>query len=270
MSPTPSLEISDTDIDTYAEDGIVCLRGLFDAEWVEHLRACVDSCIATPGPLAQNISRGGEGVFISDTFIHTHIAGFRRFIWESRAAEIMATVLRSTKVNLLFDQILVKEPGSTTRTMWHHDHTYWPVAGDQVATLWIALDPVLAANGSVEYIPGSHKWGQRFKAEAFIGDGRYTEDLPEVPDIDSMRDQFEFRQFEMAPGDCTIHHGLLVHGAPGNETAGRRRAYVTRWCGDDVTYNPRPNIQRMLRDPGIAPGGPLDCELFPVVWPRPA
>jgi len=70
----------------------------------------------------------------------------------------------------------------------------------------------------------------------------------------------------MAPGDCTIHHGLTVHGAPGNSSSrARRRAYITRWAGEDVTYNPRPNLQRMLRDPDIEAGQRLDCDLFPVV-----
>ena len=46
----------------------------------------------------------------------------------------------------------------------------------------------------------------------------------------------------------------------------RRRAYVIRWTGNDVTYNPRPNLMKILRDPGIAPGDPLDCDLFPVIW----
>lgn len=62
------------------------------------------------------------------------------------------------------------------------------------------------------------------------------------------------------------HDALALHGAPGNATADRqRRAYITRWTGDDARYHPRPNIQPMLRDPGIAAGGPLDRSLFPVV-----
>ena len=70
----------------------------------------------------------------------------------------------------------------------------------------------------------------------------------------------------MEPGDCTVHHGLTVHGAPGNaSTSRKRRAYVMRWAGDDATYHPRPNLQRKLHEPGIAPGGMLDCDLFPVV-----
>jgi hypothetical protein len=41
------------------------------------------------------------------------------------------------------------------------------------------------------------------------------------------------------------------------------------WAGEDVTYAPRIDTQRLLFDPGIQPGDPLDCELFPRVWTRP-
>jgi len=173
------------------------------------------------------------------------------------------------KVNLIFDQVLVKEPGSTTPTLWHQDAPYWPVAGDQIATLWLALDPVTAETGAVEYVKASHRWGQRFRAVSFSPQESYKEDLPPIPDIAAERDRYDLVSFEMAPGDCTLHHGLTVHGAPGNSSSNvRRRAYLTRWAGDDVTYNPRPNLQRMLRDPGIAPGAALDCDLFPRVWHR--
>ncbi|GIS90287.1 MAG: hypothetical protein CM1200mP20_03280 [Pseudomonadota bacterium] len=116
--------------------------------------------------------------------------------------------------------------------------------------------------GAVEYIKGSHRWGKRFSGVSFS-----PEELPGVARAlpGSMpTGAYRFACYEMEPGDCTIHHGLTVHGAPGNHSATkRRRAYITRWAGDDVTYNPRPNLQRMLRDPGIASGEPLDCELFP-------
>ena len=73
------------------------------------------------------------------------------------------------------------------------------------------------------------------------------------------------RALELAP---TVHQALAVHGAPGNRRSDRRRrAYIQRWCGDDVTWDPRPNIQPMLRDPGLKPGDPMQCELFPQAWP---
>jgi len=262
----PIRNISEDEIRTYQEDGIVCLRGFFDRETVEVLRCVVERDLIDSGPMANDATRGGTGRFFSDTFVWKHYAELRNFVFNSPAADIASALLKSDKVNILFDQFLVKEPGTSTPTLWHHDQTYWPVAGDQVCTLWLALDPATKKSGAVEYVCGSHRWGQRFKAVSFKDQDLYKEDLPPVPDIDATRNQHKLVQFELEPGDCTIHHGLTVHGAPGNSsTTQKRRAYVMRWAGQDATYYPRPNLQRMLHDPGIPDGGPLDCDLFPIV-----
>ena len=266
MNRTPLSDITEDQIRTFEEDGIVLLKGQFDMEWIERLRDLAEADLANPGPKAMELDESG-GRFFFDTFMWTFNDGFRTAVFDSPAAEITATMMRSAKTNIIFDQLLIKEPGTSERTIWHHDITYWPVDGHQVATLWLALDEVTPDSGAVEYIKGSHKWGQRYKAEAFAGDGRYKESLPEVPDIEARRDELDIAQFEMAPGDCTVHHGLMVHGAPGNELSDRRRrAYVTRWAGDDVVYYPRPNIQPMIWAPDAAEGGPLDSKLWPVVW----
>jgi len=264
----PPRPLSQDEIDCFRRDGIVCLRGLFDRDWVARLRELIEQDIAAPSGMVKDINApDSEGMFFGDTFVWQHVPGFDRFVFDSPAAPIAAGAMGAGRVNLIFDQVLVKEPGSTTPTLWHQDAPYWPVAGDQIATLWLALDPVDADNGAVEYVRGSHRWGQRFRAVSFSPHESYKEDLPAVPDIEAERERYDLASFEMEPGDCTLHHGLTVHGAPGNRSAGtRRRAYITRWAGDDVTYNPRPNLQRMLRDPGIPAGGRLDSELFPLVW----
>lgn len=260
--------ITEDEIQAFQRDGVACLRGLFDADWIEFLRECIEKDKAAPSGMVKNINADGStGDFFGDTFVCHHIDGFRRAVFDAPGAGIAGALMRSSKINLIFDQILVKEPATSTRTLWHHDATYWPVAGDQVATLWLALDRVGPETGAVEYIKGSHRWGQRFLAVSFDPSQRYEEELPPVPDVDADRGRYDIVQFELAPGDCTVHHGLTLHGAPGNASERqRRRAYVQRWAGDDVTYDPRPNLQRMLRDPGIAAGSALDCDLFPVAW----
>jgi len=262
--------ITAEEIAAYRDDGVVLLKGLFESHWVEHLRTAVAEDMAHPGPMWKDVNRGGKGYFFGDTFVWAHVPGFRRFLSESPVAELAATIMGAARTNLLFDQILAKSPRTSTPTIWHHDQPFWPVAGDQICTVWLALDPVGDENGAVEFVKGSHRWGQRFRAESFDANEPYGEDLPPVPDIEAMRDSLDFAQFEMEPGDCTVHHGLTVHWAPGNSTEHvDRRAYVTRWAGDDATYYPRPDIQKMLFDPRLTPGGRLDCELWPVLWPRP-
>jgi ectoine hydroxylase-related dioxygenase (phytanoyl-CoA dioxygenase family) len=268
MNPILSREISEEEIETYDRDGVVCLRGILDADWIAYLRDLLEVDKASPSGMVKNINaKDAAGQFFGDTFVWQHVEGFRRAVFESPMAAIAAALTRSTKVNLIFDQILIKEPGTTTPTVWHHDATYWPVMGDKVATLWLALDDATAETGAMEFVAGSHRWGKRFKAVSFDPAQTYEEDLPPVPDIEAERDRHSLIRYELEPGDCTVHHGLLLHAAPGNSSpTQRRRAYLTRWAGDDVVYSPRPNLQKMLRDPGIPAGGPLDCDLFPVVW----
>lgn len=261
-------EITDEEVRRYQEDGVVLLKQLFNKEWVARLRNLAEEDMQSPGRLHQELSKDG-GRFFFDTFLWTFNPGFKEFVFNSAAAEIAGRVMGADKVNIFFDQLLIKEPGTSERTPWHHDVPYWPVRGDQVCTLWLALDEVDKDNGAVEYIKGSHRWGNWFKPPAFAGDDRYKIDLEPVPDIEAEKDKHEIIQFELEPGDCTVHHGLLVHGAPGNSEEGkRRRAYVTRWAGDDAVYTPMPNIQEMMWDPGIPAGSALDCDLWPVVWTR--
>ena len=268
MNREPLRDVTDEEIRTFREDGVVLLKGLFDRDWIERVRDLAEADMSTPGEMKQELAKEGDpGRFFNNTFLWPRNEDFRDIVFNSPAARIAARIMDAGKVNIVFDQFLIKEPGTQERTRWHHDLPYWPIDGDQVCTLWLALDPVDAVSGAVEYVRGSHRWGTRYKAEAFLGEGRYKEDLPPVPDIDEMRGELEFVQPELEPGDCTVHHGLTVHGAPGNATVDRRRrAYVTRWAGDDVVYYPRPGIQPMLRDPDIPSGGPLDSDLWPVVW----
>ena len=270
MNSTPMRAITEAEIDTYREDGIVVLREMFDPEWIENLRRWAEEDMARPGRLHQELTKPGKpGRFYFNTFMWTYHDGFRQFVHQSPAAEIAATVMGSRKVNIFFDQLLIKEPGTEEHTPWHHDIPFWPVRGNDICTIWLALDPVSRESGAVEYIKGSHRWGKAFHPPAFAGDNKYRIDLPEVPDIEADRDQYEFLQFELEPGDCTVHHGLLVHGAPGNSRSDeRRRAAVSRWAGDDAIYHPLPDIQQMMWDPDIPAGGPLDSDLWPVIWPR--
>lgn len=266
MPAAPIRDITDDEIRAYEDDGVVHLKGLIAPEWVEMLRERADHVLANPGKLSHELAHE-DGRFFSDTFLWHQHDGFRDFIYESPAAAIVGQVMQSAKINIVFDQFLIKEPETDEPTVWHHDLTYWPIKGRQVSTLWLALDPVTEESGSMEFVKGSHKWGRRFRPVAFVDPEKYKTDEPPVPDIDAMRDELEFTRFDYEPGDCTVHQGLLVHAAGGNTRKDRRRrAYVTRWAGDDVVYDPRPKIQQMLWEPGMAAGAALDSDLWPRVW----
>ena len=130
------------------------------------------------------------------------------------------------------------------------------------------FDPAPVAAGAVGYLVGSHRWRKRFHPKSFTGDNRYGDLLEALPDIEAERDDHEFVTYEIGPGDCIVHHGLTLHNAPGNSTDRPRRALATRFCGDDVTYRPEGSFQPLIREPDLESGAPLECDLFPRVWPK--
>jgi len=264
----PLRRLTKAEINAYQDDGIVCLRQLFSADWVGAMREAAEASLSNPGELHAELAdeRQDAGRFFHDTFIWQRNDTCRQFVFDSPAATIARQLMQSAKVNIFFDQWLIKEPGTTTKTPWHHDMTYWPITGEQICTLWLALDSVDASNGAVEYVKGSHRWGQKYRPASFGNTNQYTEDIPAVPDIEATRHKHDIAQFELEPGDCTVHHALTVHGAPGNLSADvRRRAHTSRWAGDDVIFYPRDGLQEMPSFPAeLSSGDPLDSDL----WPR--
>ncbi len=60
MNRAPLNPVTEQDIETYVRDGIVCLRGMFDTAWIEHLKGAVALARTRPGPNFQNHTVDGE------------------------------------------------------------------------------------------------------------------------------------------------------------------------------------------------------------------
>ncbi|MCA1603686.1 MAG: phytanoyl-CoA dioxygenase family protein [Acidobacteria bacterium] len=261
------MTITDEHRSTYEREGVVCVRGAFTPEWLAFLSNAVEEAIASPGPHAEEyVTRGDSGRFFGDIELSLRLSKFRRFMLESPAAEIAGRIMGASRVNFFYDQLLVKEPGTSERTPWHQDQPYWAISGYQVCSVWLPLDPI-PEEMSVEYVCGSHRWAE-FSPYHFVDGSPYVgTGLPPLPAIEANRHKYKISQFAMQPGDCLVFQALIVHGAPGNTGRHRRRALATRWAGDDARYCQRPGeIAIPTEDPGLLHGQLLDCERFPLVW----
>ena len=273
--------VTEDAVQAFERDGVACLRQVFDDDWVRRLRVALDRVKTSPGPLRQKFRPQDPGEFFSDKFVWTSDADFRSYVFESPAAELVSRLMRSAKVNIFFDQILVKEPRTLAPSPWHQDMNYWPFSGRQVCSLWMPLDQVDLGSGAMEFVRGSHLWKDRpFARDLVFADDKNqpqdvgddtipeTDDPERLPDIESLRDKWDIVSWDLEPGDAVVFTAMTLHGAPGNASARRRRAVSTRWTGDDVRYLRKRRLATLLRDPGLTPGDPMDCSLFPVVWRR--
>ncbi len=263
-SPT-GREITQAEVDEYQKNGVVKLSAVFDMDWIDSLREATEVALKNPGPYAEEYAKGG-GRFFGDLDVAKRHQEFNDFIYHSGAAELMGTIMKSQKINFFYDQLLVKEPGTGEPTPWHQDQPYWAISGKQIGSIWLPLDTV-AKESSLQYVAGSHRW-EEFNPHNFSDDTPYEgTGLPELPDIDAEPDKYDLLGWDMEVGDCLVFQGMIVHGSKGNTSNNRRRAWATRWTGDDARYNERVGEVAIPREnPGLSHGDILDSDAFPVIW----
>ena len=254
------------DVEAFQGDGVRLLKGVF-ADWVDVLRRGVDANMSSPSWRERSVRpEDGTAAFFQDFCNWNVIPEYRRFVAESPAAAVAGTLMRSNTARLFHDHVLVKEPGSSVVTPWHHDMPYYCVDATMTCSLWIALDPV-ARDCVVEYVAGSHKWGREFRPERFNGSPLNDGDTRErIPDIDNNRADFDIRGWAMQPGDAVAFTYWTVHSAPANSAKEQRRAFSIRWVGDDAVYAEKGVHSPPFPDLGLKAGEPLAGEQFPLVW----
>ncbi|MGI9613189.1 MAG: phytanoyl-CoA dioxygenase family protein [Acidimicrobiales bacterium] len=192
----------------------------------------------------------------------------RRLALESPLGELAAQLFGADKVNFLFDQIFIKQPGAVTRTAFHQDQGYFHVDGEQVASFWTAAEPVAKENGGMGYVRGSHRWAMH-APNVFVGQAVMDDKgLPTLPDIEGNEDDYDIVYFDVEPGDVIVHDYRLAHGSRGNTTLDRpRRALSLRFAGDDATVLHRPSAPPEFPvAPNLQDGDALDSTTYPVVW----
>lgn len=264
-SKTKARKILPTEVSEYQEHGVVKLSKVFSLEWVEQLRGATEFALNNPGPFAEEYAKG-SGRFFGDLDVSKRISDFNDFVYNSGAAEMMGAIIESQKINFFYDQLLVKESGTNEPTPWHQDQPYWAISGRQVASIWLPLDNV-SKDVSLQYVAGSHRW-EEFNPHRFSDNSPYENTgLPELPDINANPEKYDLMGWDMEPGDCLVFQGMIVHGAQGNTTNARRRAWATRWTGDDVRFNKRVGeVAIPQEETGLSHGDILDSDAFPVIW----
>ena len=267
MTTTTAPTLSPETLGAFRDQGVTVLRGVF-ADWIAPLREGTQRNLANPSPLHRNYTKAGAR-FFGDYCNWAAIPEFDAFVRESPAGEVARQLMGSRVARIFHEHLLVKEAGADIPTPWHHDSPYYCVAGRQSVSLWLPLDPV-PREICLESVAGSHAWGKLFRPRRFDGTAydHQTDDLVEMPDISGNRDAYDIVSWDLAPGDCIAFNFLTVHGAPGNPTAGARRAFSTRWFGEDAVYAdrggvtspPYPHLTSRLKS-----GDPLPLEEFPII-----
>ncbi len=277
--------LSAEEIERYDVDGVVVLRGVFDADWIRLLDEGLAASRRAPTQRAAVWDRDEKN---RETFYDSHawmrVPAYRRFVEESPCAEIAGRLMGASAVNFFFDAVFCRSPGTQFRTPWHQDEPYWSVSGFQTCSVWMPLVPV-AAKSALAVVPGSHRWAKVFRQAdfgAYNADGKEVphsdfsalKDAPPLPDVDAEPERYRPVSYDMEPGDVLVFNGRSIHGGSGLLAEGRDlRVFNTKWCGDDVRidfkpWGMNPDHAPEMTKVGLAPGDRLGTPSYPELWRR--
>jgi ectoine hydroxylase-related dioxygenase (phytanoyl-CoA dioxygenase family) len=286
MNRRPLNPITEADIEAYERDGAVCLRGMFDRDWTDRMREASVKAVADFKGLPEQTSQRPNGAprvrgkdhtssgapfrFVTLLFLWRSYPDFRDFALESPAAEIGGRMMRSKESRFFYDQLFTKDASVADRTVWHQDLPFWPVTGNHIASIWLALTPVRRDTSGVEYVAGSHLWGKHYNPLlTATSKTLHHDELEPCPDFSLHRDdpKYRFLSWDMEPGDVLVHHPLAVHGSGPNQSATQRRiGFSTRWLGDDARWVNKDKTMYVEGDPKLKDGDKPVGEPFPLCW----
>ena len=262
----PKSFLSEEHIKSFQDDGVVLIKGLF-ADYVELIQTGIDYNIQNPGRYAaENIKDGEGGRFFDDYCNWNRISQFQEVIKNSKVAEVAAGLMKSKTVQVFHDHVLVKEPGTSKPTPWHQDSPYYFVEGSQTVSFWSPVDAVTDA--TLRCVAGSHKWSKPVLPTRWLNEDKFYKDTVKympVPDPDA--EGMKVLEWDMDPGDAVAFHYRILHGARGNETKKRRRAFSLRLVGDDARYVERPGpTSPPFPGHNMEPGDRLREDWFPIIF----
>ena len=264
-------QISDEQVEFFRENGYVKCEQVLAAEELRDIQQSLDFALAHRDGFVRDLAASEDGSdddgddgsnkILQMVNLWQNFDDIKRYSLNSRIAGMARRLTGSATVRLFHDQALVKEPGPSAPSPWHQDQPYWPVVEPGMLSCWMALDDVTIEKGCMQFIPGSHHWGE-FAPMSFTGGG------PSLDDIlsDEQKAAWNAVPIELKAGDCTWHHGWTWHYTNANSTNETRRAMVTIYIPEGVTFAGDDKQDHPLSPTiTIKKGEPLRGSVFPLI-----
>ena len=222
-------QLSEKQLAAFHEEGYLIVRGVFDAEEADILRAAAaDDQSFKENAYDLEDGEGGKAQLV---------------LWNSAGEDLWGAIARSERIVNAMEQLLgdevyhyhskmsIKQPRTGGAWSWHQDYGYWYQNGclwPDMGSAFIAVDPNTRENGCLQVLKGSHKLGR-------IEHGRYGDQTGADPERTSEAAKvMETVYVELDPGDTLYFHSNLLHRSDQNTSDTQRWSLI-------CCYNTRHN-----------------------------
>ena len=185
---------------------------------------------------------------LSEEMIGPHQRG-ERWVWDLATEPQILDMIEwqiGPDILLWAIHILAKRPRTGIDVPWHQDAPYWNVKGNMPGSVWIAVDDVDEANGTMSIIPGWHTKGTLPRKDTG-SDTVFTEEIDAgaLPDnVDDVKVTYLLKAGQMA-----THHTMLPHTSTPNTSDRWRRVIAIRYIAADATLGEKTYTCPVTREP---------------------
>lgn len=252
--------ITEEQIRTLEEDGVVHIKGVFDDEWVDYLRKATGAQVDEPHFWAFAGTASKLYDYIQRNIWQTNSA-FARFYYHSAMGHVLAQCGRTDEIRVSTDLLMVN-PNKGFK--WHQDNQNGPISWEEGLRFWITMDETPKEYGAPVYLKGSHYNDVVDEQAVFV-------DIEQEGLEDYNTKKLEFRTM---PGDMLIWHPRTIHKvdgpADGIWTSYRRVLGGTVAKAGSVYHDKRGSggVLSDLGRHGLEDGNDLKSSFFPVVYPQ--
>lgn len=254
------MQLTETQIKEYQENGFIILDGLLTPEEVEAARSDISRMSqADTDHIVREKSGTVRTIFRShDPKSPTHSKPFATMARLPRILQPVQDLLKSDDLYVYHSKLNFKDAIDGAIWQWHQDYGYWKVDGvpsaDGMTTALVMLNEATEMGGCLYFIPGSHKLGRLDPEMDETTTSYKLWTVPKSQMIDLMGKLGEGVPIVGKPGTVVLFHPNIVHGS-GHNMSSRARwqmyfVYNRQDNKPDNVENPRPEyVCSRLFDP---------------------
>ncbi|PWT99607.1 MAG: phytanoyl-CoA dioxygenase family protein [Candidatus Melainabacteria bacterium] len=266
------MNIESQDIERFQKQGFLIVPDLIDLNAVEALRqrfpfifsgkfdtgVYPDEWYWREGMSLPDITRHMGNVWKSDLTI-------AKLVLSTELARAATLLTGWSGVRLGQDTIWWKTPKSKAIAL-HQDTSFMDFLDPaQTITCWITLDETSRHTGTLEYMPGSHRWPLTELPDDFHAPDNYRARMEKAAQMAGLTNP-ETVFVEVPPGSVAFHAGETWHGSASNDSDDRmRRSIGIHYLPVSAKFSDRPGgyIYRRYQ---LSGSDQLDESFFPVLW----
>jgi len=220
-------DLSTSEIDQFKRDGFINIRQACSLEETIEIRRLLEDLYARKVGVKEgdqfDVLRPGATSTITlgqVTNPSNYAPALRKTAFVAKACALASQILGPRSYNS-FDLVLMKPALKGAATPWHQDQAYRKLnyQFDEI-TLWLPLQDVDENSGCMRFVPGSHTGP--VKPHHSTNGNRKAHSL----ECSYLPSPEETVNLPMQLGDCSIHHGRVLHGSSANRSSVTRYAYI--------------------------------------------